>query len=566
MCGPVPCYEWPPVSAWTNGDVHVVLGPQGLSVHRPNHAELVLALAQLGGEFPARETETSKEARMRPLAVDPAAKVAFTVNHERSLIRAALDSGGGALLFPWLISALASVDHERVLAAYVTGTKARALTSVVFGAPPADPKLKWEREFESEKPKKVDWPENLIWDKPIWSRKTRWTTEPDLLELDSNAHGFVLTDTDSAVVGLLRPDPSGFVCILRTPKDRDSTVAATATAQGVLVATGMPSLKRSVLSHFDEAGALLRHHELEARELGPITIIDDAIVCVVDRREVLIANLATLEPHTRIPLGVELPPTQMTLRGSTKRSFVLAGAGRVFHGRLVAERWTLVELDISSVPEPSGAHTTTIGTAEIIAPEPSEASAAAPLDLGPRIIGQTPQLGLDPHQDNDAWHYKFPEPFEIEIKTVSIGGPAETGLYVEISGDALEKKLFDPQFVHAAGVTSTQASFGPGTKKRVAVLDSFRLPAGMEPSKDKKIKPLERFAENPPDTFLTIRLACTPLAIGTGLIYVRVGFAGAGSEGSLMRGRQLTISETGPVAPPPPPPEPEPEAEPESDL
>ena len=45
----------------------------------------------------------------------------------------------GRTAYGGLSSALASVDHERVLAAYVTGTKARALTSVVFGAPPAAP-------------------------------------------------------------------------------------------------------------------------------------------------------------------------------------------------------------------------------------------------------------------------------------------------------------------------------------------------------------------------------------------------------------------------------------------
>ncbi|MFV8754743.1 hypothetical protein ACNOYE_29710 [Nannocystaceae bacterium ST9] len=548
------------MSAWTNGDVHVVLGPRGLSLHRGDHAELVLALAQIG-EFPPRK----KVARMRPLAVDPAAKVAFTVNQERGLIRTTLEVGGKALLYPWQISAMAPIDHERVLAAYVTGTKARALTSVVYGAPPPDPKAKWEREFESDKPKKVDWPDNLIWDKPIWSRKTRWTTDPDLLEIDGNRHGFVLTDTDSAVVGLLRPDPSGFVCILRTPKDKDSTVAATATAQGVLVATGMPSLNRSVICHFDESGALLFRREFEARELGPITIVDDLVVCVVERREVLLLGLDDLAPRTKVALGSELPPTQMTMRGSSKRSFVLAGAGRVFQGRHAEAQWSVIELDLSRVPEPSGAHEAAIAIAEIAVPEPSEAAASAPIDLGLRIIGQAPQLGLDPHQANEAWHYKFPEPFEIEIKAVSIGGPAETGLYVELSGDAIEKKIFEPLSVRASGtVGDLQAGFPAGAKKRTAVLD-YRVPAGVEPPKDKKIKPLERFAENPPDTFLTLRLACKPLVLGTGLLYVRVGFDRAGNEGSLMRGRQLTISETGPVAPPPPPPEPPPAAAPVDD-
>jgi hypothetical protein len=542
------------VSAWTNGDVHVVLGPRGLSLHRGDHVELVLALAQLGGELPPRKKLTLA----RPLAVDPSAKIAFTTNHERGLIRTTLESGGKALLYPWLISVLAPIDHERVLAAYVTGTKARALTSVVYGVPPADPKLEWERSFEADRPTKVDWPDNLIWDKPIWSRKTRWTTDPELLEIDGNQHGFVLTDTDSAVVGLLRPDPRAFTCVLRTPKDKDSSVAATATAKGVLVATGMPSLNKAAICHFDEAGALMQRHELAAKELGPITILDDLAVCVVERRELLVLGLDDLEPRARVTLGAELPPTQMVMRGSGKRGFVLAGAGRIFQGRQAGGQWTVVELDLSKVPEPGSKHEAAIGAAEIAAPEPSEAAAAAPIDLGPRIIGQTPQLGHDPQQANEAWHYKQGEPFEIEIKTVSIGGAAETGLYVELSGEAIERQLIEPVWVRAQGVIDTRADFGTGAKKRTAVLDAYRLPAGIEPPKDKKIKPLERFAENPPDTFLTVRVACKPLALGSGLLYWRVGFVGAGSEGSVMRGRQLTISVTGPVAPPPAPPAPEP--------
>jgi hypothetical protein len=537
------------VSAWTNGDVHVVLGPRGLSIHRGDHAELVLALPQLGGEFPARERTTL----LRPLAVDPSAKLAYTVNHERGLVRTTLEPGGRAQLYPWQIAVVAGIDGERVLAAYVTGTKARAVTSVVWGVPPADPKLAWERSFEADRPTKVDWPDNLVWDKAIWSRKTRWTTDLELLELDINRHGYVLTDTDSAVVGLLRPDPSGFTCVLRTPKDKDSTVAATATASGVLVATAMPSLGRGVICHFDEKGGLERKRELEARELGPITIVDDVVVCVVDRRAVLILGATELDQRARIELPQPLADSQLCLRGAAKRAFVLAGAGHVLVGRQGASGWTLGELDLGRVPVASAAHESNIAAVEVAPPPAAEASAAAPLDMGLRIIGQAPALGLDPHTSNDAWHFRVAEPFVIEIKAVSVGGPAETGLFVEVSGDALEKRLLEPLRAEVIGASEARAEFGPGTKKRVALLDGFRLPAGVDPPKDKKIKPLERFAENPPDTFVTIRLHARPLALGNGILYVRVGFIRA-SEGSLMRGRPLTISETGYVAPPPPPP------------
>jgi hypothetical protein len=94
------------------------------------------------------------------------------------------------------------------------------------------------------------------------------------------------------------------------------------------------------------------------------------------------------------------------------------------------------------------------------------------------------------------------------------------------------------------------------------LLPEFRVPAGVEPIKDKKIKPKERFLDNPEDTFLTIRLTGKASKDGAGdLAYVRVGFEGT-EEGSLMRGRPVTVGATIVWPPPPKPVEPDPDPEP----
>lgn len=541
------------MSAWTDGKSHVVLGPAGLSVHRNDEVELLLTCEQLGGALPSNE---GQRRRLRPLAVPAGSEAAYTINAERKLVRAALaGSSGGkqtSLVFPWDISALASGDGGQLFAAYVTGTRARALTSIVLGNPPADPKSKWEHEYESDKPQKVEWPDQLLWEKAPWSRKTRWTVDPNLLEVDANAHAYTVCDTDSAVVGVLRrpgpkQPPVGFACVLRTPIDVGSTTYATATARGVLVATSRGN-GQSVVCEFDDSGKLLHHRLIPATRLGPISLAGPRVFVVVDDRELLLLDHALAE-QGKIDLGVTLDSSELHLRPSDDGGhFVLASSEKILHGSLAGGSWAIRELDLGKVPSPGTPHAAVIATAEIEVPvEPTDTD-GFPIDNRQRIIAQAPGLSLDPNQPNDAWTFLPDAPFELVLNAVSVGGPAETGLYVEVSGGALEKRLIEPESVEIEGRNRGRASFEVAGKRRIARLPELRIPAGVEPNKDKKIKPKERFLENPEDTFVTVRLHCKALALGSDLLYVRVGFDGT-EEGSLMRGRPLTIQLPLPPAP-----------------
>jgi len=555
------------VSAWTNGKIHVVVGSHGLSVHRGERVELILANSQLGSLPPKKGK--SGFARIHPLTVAGEGKFAFTIDAERKLVRAALDGKGPCVKYPWDITDLAPADGQRIFAAYVTGTKARALTSIVLGVPPADPKGKWEHEYEGERPQKVIWPDELLWDKAPWSRKTRWTTEPDLLHVDHNLHGYAVTDTDSAVVGVLRrakptTPPAGFNAVLRTPKDKGTTVAATLTAKGVLVATCKPD-GDAVICEFDDAGKILAHRLLQATSISPLAHAGERIFALVEHRKIIVLGV-DLQSQAELELG-ELPPSQVRLRAHADgQGFLLTLANKVVEGILGATGWATREFDLSGVPDPDAAHEAVIVEAEITASaEPIDAN-GKPIELRSRIITQAPRLSLDPNQPNEAWTFVVAEDFEIVLNAVSVGGPSETGLYVEISGDALAKGLITPKLVSIEGRNEGRAPFERHGGKFLAVLPDFRLPAGVEPFKDKKIKPKERFLDNPEDTFLTIRLSGSSNAAGAGeLVYLRVGFEGAGQEGSLMRGRPITVYTVRPVAPPPEP-EPEPELQAEASM
>jgi hypothetical protein len=544
------------MSAWTDGKIHVVLGPAGLSVHRGDDVELLLTCEQLGGELP---TPKGLRPRLRPLAVPVGLEAAFTINAERKLVRTPLGSKQTSLVFPWDISALATATGGQVFAAYVTGTKARALTSIVLGSPPADPKSKWEHEYESDKPQKVEWPDQLLWEKAPWSRKTRWTVDPNLLEIDANAHAYTVYDTDSAVVGVLRrpgpkQPPVGFACVLRTPMDVGSTVFATATARGVLVATSRGD-GQSVICEFDDKGKMLRHRLIPATRLGPISLAGTRVFVVVDDRELLVLDHALAE-QAKIdlvgPAGGKLDGSQLQLRPSDDGGhFVLASHDKILHGSPAGSSWTIRALDLSKVPSPGSPHEVAIAAAEIAVPVEPIGTDGHPIDNRQRIIAQAPGFSLDPNQPNDAWTFQPDLPFELVLNAVSVGGAAETGLYVEVSGGALEKGLIEPELVEIEGRNRGRASFEVSGKKRIARLPQLLIPAGVEPNKDKKIKPKERFLENPEDTFVCVRLRGKTRKLGSDLLYVRVGFSGT-DEGSLMRGRPLTIQLHAPVVAPPP--------------
>jgi hypothetical protein len=549
------------MSAWTDGKLHVVLGPAGLSAHRGDEVELLLTSEQLGGVLPSNK---GQRPRLRPLAVPAGRETAFTINAERKLVRTALGGKRGSLVFPWDISALATADGGQVFAAYVTGTKARALTSIVIGEPPADPKSTWAHVYESDKPQKVEWPDQLLWEKAPWSRKTRWTVDPNLLDVDANAHAYTVYDSDSAVVGVLRrpgpkQPPVGFACVLRTPMDVGSTTFATATARGVLVATSRGD-GQSVVCEFDDSGKLLHHRLFPAARLGPIALAGPRVFVVVDDRELLVLDHA-LADQSKIDLGAKLDGSELHLRPSDDGShFAIASSERILHGSLAGRGWELRELDLGKVPSPGTPHATAIAIAEIEIPvEPTDTD-GYPIDNRQRIIAQAPGLSLDPNQPNDAWTFLPDAPFELVLNAVSVGGPAETGLYVEISGGALEKRLLEPTSVEIEGRNRGRAAFEVAGKRRIARLPTLLIPAGVEPNKDKKIKPKERFLENPEDTFVTVRLHCKALALGSDLLYVRVGFDGT-EEGSLMRGRPLTIQLRAPAAAPADPASPEDEDE-----
>jgi hypothetical protein len=555
------------MSAWTNGKLHVVVGPIGLSVHRGERAELILSTTQLGGPLPVKKGKAGS-ARVHPLAVTADGKLVFTIDAERKLIRAALEPGGPTTKFPWDISDLAPADGPRVFAAFVSGTKARALASIAIGVPPADPKGKWEHEFEAERPTKVEWPDELLWDKAPWSRKTRWTIQADELLVDANPHGYAVYDIDSAVVGVLRrPSPSalptGFNAVHRTPKDKGTSVAATVTARGVLVATCKPD-GAAVICEFDDAGKLLAHRKLEAAAISQLTHAGERVFALIERRKLAIFGL-DLAPQAELELPA-LPPSQVRLRaGADGSTFLLALADKVIEGSFdKGGSWTLRELDLGGVPTPGKAHETPIPEATIEVPDEPTGSDGKPIDTRTRIITQAPRLDLDPNQPNEAWQFVIDEELEIVLNAVSVGGPAETGLYVEISGAALDKRLVEPISVTIEGANQGQAEFARQGSKLVATFPELLVPAGVEPIKDKKIKPKERFLDNPEDTFLTIRLRGRVTKLGANeLFFVRVGFERLGQEGSLMRGRPVSVFTERPA--PPPAPEPEPESPPASE-
>lgn len=533
------------MSAWTDGKTHVIVGPEGLSVHREDSVELVLSTQQLGGRLAPKKGKAGF-ARLHPLAVNAGLDTAFTVDATRKLIQTSLRPKGGALKFPWDISALAPAHGAKVFAAYVTGTKARALTSIVLGVPPADPKATWEHDYESGKPSKVEWPDELLWDKAPWSRKTRWATAPDFIEIDVNAHAYTVYDTASAVVGVLRRPgaskaPEAFACVLRTPQDKGSSVAASATKAGVLVATCRGD-GQAVICEFDDEGKLLRHRRVTASKIGPVSYAGDSLFAVVDDAKLVVFD-HELNTHSELPLPDGLPASEVLLRPSEDgSSFLLALADAVLRGAMTGDSWSMTALELSPVPSPGKRHEAEIAEAPVEAPEEPTSADGTPLDTRQRIITQAPRLSLDPNQPNDAWAFDSTQPFEIALAAVSVGGPAtETGLYVEVYGDALDKGLVEPETVTIEGENQGQASFVREGKKAVARLPEFRLPAGVEPIKDKKVKPKERFLDNPVDTFLTIRLRGQASKAGAGeLLYVRVGFDGT-EEGSLMRGRPVTV-------------------------
>lgn len=517
---------------WTNAAVHVVLGPHGLSVERDGVASQIL---------PPLDAEEGAHA----LAVDPSGKRAHCMAKGYRWVTVDLEEGAEPSFISGELVALAPLAANDVAAVYLERRGKQSSAKFRVGPMPA-PGTVWSGELNLAKPAKFKWPAGLIWgedEKLPWSRKSKVSVDPRDVRIVVNEHGTVLADSLSGIIALVRPGSQEIDFHGRVPITDAGRVFGCATEQGVLAVVKEPN--GSGLGHFGPKGKHLGSTALEAA--GQPTLAETGVL-VPSGAQMVCLSLDTLTPVAD-PVALKFAEPDDSRADAKGRSFLTARGkgedGDGEHGALLGIRqgdgsWAVHVLDLPEgmtdieIPDPEDE--------ELIDPEKEarRAKKAGPLPLERNTHGE-PHLTFDLNPRAKPWSFPSASRFEIFAPFISTGGPAK-GLFVELSGPAIETGVIDPK-----AVTITREEDGKpirveftGNKTRRAEFPTITVPAGVirDPDEKKRSKIHEH---SPPDTKFVAQIEGEAIQDGSGLLLVRVGFLAHGQRGSVLRGKPISV-------------------------
>lgn len=379
---------------------------------------------------------------------------------------------------------------------------------------------------------KTPWPEGLLWDDPDtipYTRRKRFSETPDRLRMHARGPALALADSDAGVLARWSEGNTHWELVTRVPIREGATLEAWPLGEGLTAHLALDD--GAVLLHLDAAGHVLEHLEVDAIHAA---VADDSHVYLLAGDE-----LRRWTPGG--PLETLLKHDSLVARGDAPR-LRLSEEGQLLYGADDAAVWLHSEGDA--------------WTATPIEPpdEPPEVKAKLKKPKKRRLKGE-PRLQLDGSVEPESWEGDVGA-LDLEVAVVNMGGPAE-GLTIEVGGPA-RGSLFETAQVRVEGAGWKQ----PKTlelKNGHASLEA-EIPAGVEiPDPPKSIARKKsdakqwRWDQIPDDARLRVTLEGEAKKRGQALLTVRIGLAGHGRAGSVLRGQSLTIG------PPKPKPEPEPE-------
>ncbi|MCU0682175.1 MAG: hypothetical protein MUF34_07960 [Polyangiaceae bacterium] len=449
---------------------------------------------------------------------------------------------------------VAAREHDELFAAIVAGREKRPETRLVLGRIEGAEAGKWDHTLTLASPVRVDWPRGLLWEKPVYSRKTAFGSR---VELSHNRFGSTFVDPESGLVGLLLPGAREAACLLRVPLDDGAQLGATAVEGGVLVSVEGAAGRCLVVVRPDgSAGAWWRSDDASLRALGSPVFDGDAAVVPAEAGGAAVLlrfALPSLAAAGRVQVAKERGARATVLAASPSGGVLVAAGGQVFWvaGADAAPRAET----LPDAPEPSDSDAAPHVAPPYERPAPAERAAEkklANLPPQPERSKGSPSFQLIPQKDGPrVWASPVGQELSLDFPFTNHGGACE-GVYVEVSGPLVARGALVPR---SAVVEGEEATFQPaeGAQAARAVMRKVRVIAGFVPTRETRGLFI-------PNDMLRATVRFDVRAAGEELLTVRIGplVLAASKSGSLAHTRRALL---GGVAPPPPPPPPEPPPE-----
>ncbi len=528
---------------WTDGEAVILATGRGVARDGGDGQQVV----RFDGERATRRDEPPPPAFLAVL--DPGGRRAL-LELDGQLIACGLDVGRAHLreLGPAPRAAVALPDGRLVIARAEVGADGRERTTLAVASARDDGGLTIERALQLPAAARargkfgvwargaVPWPEDD--DEPDADEPF----EPDSLDvrrrdggwqgavsLHANRHGVVATSTYSGLVVGLAPDTLAPTWSFRLPSQPEAALTAVAVAGGVLATICVGGAEASLL-HIGHDGEVRAQRSKLGREpavgLSRPLLVDGDLALVTNEGEqvyeIIVADLGA-KRVTVVPFGGDV--------------------GIVAHGSTSDGATHLIALgDPQAPPHKATLHrlvrtagrlrATAVAMPNLRPPAERRPSMGPPRNAGPASVGIAASGG--------AWSVAGGAEIDLALTVTSKGGPAP-GVWVELSGPALDAALFEPRTAACGEIAADFTRSGSAMRAVLsgAAIDATYLRA---PGSGGRVARGES-----PDPVTTVTIRVRGAIAGSALLMVRigpvVGSVQAGSQiGSAMQGRTITVT------------------------
>ncbi len=531
---------------FTDGQTHLVLGPGGLAIHRPDAEPRLVAL----GPAPKRGAVLAPPRDVLAPLDEELDRVLVTV--DRTAWEVPLGGGAPRKLTERVLDAVRG--HDGRLFAVVSDTVGAEPDArfVLATLEPGQPLVETAR-LTLPAATRIAWPQNTIWESSVdpWPEADEefnaeehrldaiavgyasrdGTTFFDAVHLATSAHGTALASAYSGVVAVVRPGASEVAFCVRIPATRDEQeIFAVPTREGVLVVTTLHG-KYSAVLHIAPDGAVLAHvsrlGEGLAFGLGAPFLVGDERAVVVQSLKTSRVTALTLPGLAAEALGdldMKLVGESSAFTTADGRT-ALVGLGDMAYLFRISED---SEVQIAPLLMP-------------VAPAPATKRAPLAAPVGPaRMIGP-PALALSKATAGAGeWSVAPGATTTIDVAFSSAGGKGR-GLYVEVGGPAFASGLLTAESVSfgrdAAKVEAAFATRGAAARAElgeVALEPAFAV----EEPRRRTTRP----EPPPPMPVMFVRVTIRGAKVGGNLLTIRVGPLGAEpGRGSALQGKRLVV-------------------------
>jgi hypothetical protein len=400
-----------------------------------------------------------------------------------------------------------------------------------------------KKNLELPAPKKVVWPEGLVWEKgeEPWPESKNEDEEDEVrpevkvgeldvahvinneprwhkLNISRGPHGITVASNYSGIIAVFDEKTLEPKLSVRLPTQQEAYFSAIATASGVLV-TIVIQYREAALLHFDAEGHLIgslsKFGSEPAFGLSPAILVNDDLALITQNHMKhcsYLINLKTFEASKTDALGDYRIAGKSTYSSDFKTvSFAVSEEVEICGIGMLDISTKKLKLKFLKIPN-------------------LRSKAKVEVAVEPDPVEGEPKLALSQLGPLPKWECSKDDQTKLEFEVANHGG-VFTGIYVQIEGDVVQKNMIDCQEIK---LLDQSVSFEKQGAKARAEIPSFSFAAAME-----KRNPKRKTSVIIPEVY-QLSITLKGVETGAGLMMIRTGPLGM-TVGSAMQGKSMFI-------------------------